>query len=423
MVTDAKRQAAEALLGALPLPENEAGWAREARARARTRLLEAGAPGRRDEYWRQTDPSRLTAPLAPVGPSEEPPAEPAFFGEVSARLARFVNGYWRPDLSDTLPHDGLAAIPLREALGQDIGMAREIFGALEAAGQEKVERPLAALNTAAAEEGLVLHASAPVPDAVHVRQDQIGEGTSLLHHLVRVESGAELTILESGVAGNTVIEVDVAPGGTLHHVRVQEGERMPSATHVFARIGEDATFKSFTLTADGALTRNEVVIELAGDSGSGHIGGAVLGKDATHADNTVFVTHTGQHCESRQVFKNVLADTAKAIFQGKIFVRPGAQKTDGYQISQSVLLDAGAEFSAKPELEIYADDVQCSHGSTTGALDRDALFYMRSRGVPKEEAEALLVLSFIDPAIQEIADERIADAMRERVAAWMGARR
>jgi len=262
-----------------------------------------------------------------------------------------------------------------------------------------------------------------VADAVHIRQDQMGEGASLLRHLVRVEEGAELTVLESGVAGNTVMEVDLAPGATLHHVRLQDAPDRPSATHVFARIADEATFKSFTLTAEGSLTRNEMVIELAGEHGSGHIAGAVLGQGESHADNTVFVTHTGTHGESRQVFKNVLGDSAKAIFQGKIFVRPGAQKTDGYQISQSVLLDAGAEFSAKPELEIYADDVQCSHGSTTGALDRDALFYMRSRGVPKEEAEALLVLSFIDPAIQEIADERIADAARERVAAWMGARR
>ncbi|MEM9735392.1 MAG: SufD family Fe-S cluster assembly protein, partial [Pseudomonadota bacterium] len=129
-----------------------------------------------------------------------------------------------------------------------------------------------------------------------------------------------------------------------------------------------------------------------------------------------------EHCESRQVFKNVISDKAKAVFQGKIFVREGAQKTDGYQISQGVLLTDGAEFLVKPELEIYADDVACSHGSTTGALDETALFYLRSRGVPQVAAEAMLVAAFVDEAIMEIADEALADLMRDHVAAWMAAR-
>jgi len=422
MATDQKRMAAEGLLSALRHPDGEAGWARDARARARTRLLESGAPARRDEYWKYTDPARLTAPLAPSEAAEGKGTPAPFDFGVPARLMRFVNGRARPDLSVGAVQDGLAAIPLRDALTADIGMARELFGVLEAAGQEKVARPLAALNTAAAEAGLMLQATGQVAEPLHLHHDQIGEGASLLRHLVRVESGASLTLLESGAAGNTVMEVDLAPGATLHHIRLQEGERSPGATHLFARIADEATFKTFTLTADGALTRNEVVIDLVGESATGHIAGAVLGSGQSHADNTVFVTHTGIHCESRQVFKNVLAGEAKGIFQGKIFVRPGAQKTDGYQISQSVLLNAGTEFSAKPELEIYADDVQCSHGSTTGALDETALFYLRSRGIPRAEAEALLVLSFVAEAIEEVDDERLAEAMRGRVAAWMGRR-
>ena len=141
-----------------------------------------------------------------------------------------------------------------------------------------------------------------------------------------------------------------------------------------------------------------------------------------HIDNTVFVTHDAVDCESRQVFKNVLAGQARGIFQGKIFVREGAQKTDGYQISQAVLLDDGAEFSAKPELEIYADDVACSHGSTTGALDPTALFYLRSRGVPQKTAEAMLIAAFAEEAIEEIDDENLADAMRAEVERWMASR-
>ncbi len=421
MSQDLKRTAAEAQLAALPLPEGEAGWAHDARARARTRLLEAGAPARRDEYWKYTNPAALTAPSAIAEASEDAPSAQAFHG-IDAAMVRFVNGRLRADISDPLDGTGVAAATLTETLSQDISIAREIFGVLEAAGQQMVARPLAALNTATATEGLVLQATGPSPRPIHIRYDQIGEGASVVHHVIRVETGAELTLLESGTATNTVLEVDVADGGVLHHVRTQTGPRAAQATHIFARLGAESQFKTFTLTADGDLTRNEVVMELTGDDASGHIAGAVLGRESSHTDNTVFVTHDAVNCESRQVFKNVLADKSHAVFQGKIYVKQVAQKTDGYQISQAVLLTEGAEFLAKPELEIYADDVACSHGSTTGALDPTAMFYLRSRGVPRAEAEAMLIAAFSDEAIGEIADDALADAMRDEVARWMASR-
>ena len=128
------------------------------------------------------------------------------------------------------------------------------------------------------------------------------------------------------------------------------------------------------------------------------------------------------NCESRQVFKKVLKSGAKGVFQGKILVKEGAQKTDGYQISQGLLLTEDAEFSAKPELEIYADDVACSHGSTCGAVDETALFYLRSRGVPEAEAKDMMVLAFVDEAIQEIEDDAVADVIRARIGEWLNRR-
>jgi Fe-S cluster assembly protein SufD len=419
---DAKRKAAEALLHVLPLPGTEAGWAREARAAARTRLLEAGAPVKRDEYWKYTDPAALSAPVAAVDATAASPEMESQFGSVHPLRARFVNGRLRADLSDSLSQEGLAAVPLADALAVDISFARGLFGTLEAAGQEKVRRPLAALNTACATEGLALHATGAVERPVHLRHDQLGEGASLLRHLVRVEAGASLMLLESGVPTNSVIEGDLAEGAVVQHVRIQEGPCAKAASHIFARLGAGAQFKTFTLTADGDLTRNEVVMELAGDHAAGHVAGAVLAKGEAHVDNTVFVTHSAAACESRQVFKHVLTDRARGIFQGKIFVRPAAQKTDGYQISQSVILNDRAEFSCKPELEIYADDVKCSHGSTTGQLDDTAMFYLRSRGVPRVEAEAMLVAAFAEEAFEEIADATLADAMRAHVARWMAGR-
>ncbi|MEM7210372.1 MAG: Fe-S cluster assembly protein SufD [Pseudomonadota bacterium] len=418
-LADQKRLAAEALLSALPVPMEESSWAHDTRARARTRLLDAGAPVKRDEYWRYTDPSLLTTPLALAEASEATPA-PSGFG-ADAVQARFVNGRFREDLSDALTLGGAVVATLGDTLKQDISIARELYGKLEMAGQEKVSRPLAILNTAAATEGVVVQATGAA-GALHIRSDLVGEGAALLRHLIRIEKGAELTILESGPVTNSVMEVDIAEGGTLHHIRLQTGNRASSASHVFARIGTEATLKSFTLTADGELTRNEVIMDLTGADAVGHVGGAVLAQGDAHVDNTIFVTHSDLNGESRQVFKNVMAGKAKSIFQGKIFVREGAQKTDGYQISQAVLLNDGAEFSAKPELEIYADDVACSHGSTTGALDPTAMFYLRSRGVPRAEAEAMLIAAFADEAIAEIEDEALADAMRAEVAAWMSSR-
>ena len=196
-----------------------------------------------------------------------------------------------------------------------------------------------------------------------------------------------------------------------------------AVTHLFARIGKAASLKSFTLTANGRLTRNEAVLEIAGDGAVAHVAGACLGDGDFHHDDTVFVTHDAVACESRQVFKKVLRNGATGVFQGKILVKPGAQQTDGYQISQSLLLDEDSQFLAKPELEIYADDVKCSHGSTSGAIDETALFYLRSRGLPEAEATELLVLAFLAEALDEIEDEALRGEIRSRLEAWLKRRR
>jgi Fe-S cluster assembly protein SufD len=221
-----------------------------------------------------------------------------------------------------------------------------------------------------------------------------------------------------------VLEAEIAEGAALHHVRTQgrdHGRR--AATALFARLGRASTFKSFTLTLNGRLTRNEAVVEFTGDDAVAHIAGACVGDGDFHHDDTVFVTHAAERCESRQVFKKVLKNGAVGVFQGKILVKPGAQKTDGYQLSQALLLDEASQFLAKPELEIYADDVKCSHGSTVGAVDPTARFYLTSRGVPRAAAEALLVLAFLDEAIAEIEDPGLADEIRGRLAAWIARRR
>jgi Fe-S cluster assembly protein SufD len=249
----------------------------------------------------------------------------------------------------------------------------------------------------------------------------------ILHHVIKLDPGAEMTLLENGPAAarfNNVLEVDVADGASFHHVRTQgrDHERR-AATHLFARLGAESRFKSFTMTANGVMTRNEYVLELTDDDAIAHVAGAALGDGDFHGDDTVFVTHQGLHCESRQVFKKVLRNGATGVFQGKILVKAGAQKTDGYQISQALLLDGDSQFLAKPELEIYADDVICSHGSTSGAIDEDALFYLRARGMPEGVATNLLTLAFLAEAVDEIEDEALQGEIKLLLEGWLERRR
>ncbi|WP_224814947.1 SufD family Fe-S cluster assembly protein [Hasllibacter sp. MH4015] len=417
----------EARIAALTMPEG----AQDLRKSALARVREMGLPTRRDEYWRYTNPATLTQATAPRAAVFRPDDEVAMFRGIDRLKVVFVDGVFSPEKSDDLSMAGLEIERLSEALAKDIHWAKDLYGTLEARGQVPVPRPLAALNTAFASDGVVIRATgkAARPVAlIYLHEEETSDAT--LHHLVKVEPGAEVTVLEAGPAAarfNKCMEIDVAEGGAFHHVRAQgrDHERR-CMSHMFARVGAEALYKSFTTTANGVMTRNEHVIEIVGDNASAHVAGAALGDGNYgdfHHDDTVFVTHDAVDCESRQVFKKVLRNGAEGVFQGKILVKAGAQKTDGYQISQSLLLDDDSSFQAKPELEIYADDVICSHGSTTGAIDEDALFYLRSRGVPTEEATDLLTLAFLAEAIEEIADEALRDDITGRLQDWLERRR
>ena len=423
----AREAATAARLADLVLPRG--GFTAAARAEAIARVRAMGLPGRRDEYWRWTDPAALNA-AHPEGAAAFRVDRPIFEGRDKVRLV-FVDGVFDAAASDDPALAGAEIALLSGAEGLDIHWAKALYGTLEAASHDPVPRPLAALNTAAAGEGVLISVSGRPARPLHISYRQSSEMSDvMLHHVIRLEPGAELTLLETGTPGargNVVTEVDIGAGARFHHIRPQ-GRAFDRVlvTHLFARLAEGALMKSFTLTANGRLTRNEAVIRIAGDGAVAHVAGAALGdgKDAPFLhDDTVFVDHGAVGCESRQVFKKVLKNGAQGVFQGKILVRSGAQKTDGYQISQALLLDDDSQFLAKPELEIYADDVACSHGSTCGAVDEHMLFYLTSRGIPRAEAEELLVLAFLDEAIAEIEDARIAAGMRERLAAWLARRR
>lgn len=423
----AKPDLLQSRLDGLAMPAN----ASDAREAALNRLITMGLPVRRDEYWRYTDPASLTQASAPRAAIFHDASDVPLFKDIDRLKVVFVDGEFSAEKSDDLALAGIEIERLSDALAKDIHWARDLYGTREAAGQDPVARPLAALNTAFATDGIVIRATgkASKPVAlIYLHKDETSD--AILHHLVRVETGAELTLLEVGPAAarfNKCMEVDVADGGAFHHVRAQGRDHERRAvTHIFARVGADALYKSFTTTANGVMTRNEHVIEITGDRAKAHVAGAALGDGKTapfHHDDTVFITHDAVDCESRQVFKKVLRNGAEGVFQGKILVKAGAQKTDGYQISQALMLDEDSSFQAKPELEIYADDVICSHGSTTGAIDETALFYLQSRGVPKGVATDLLTLAFLAEAIEEIDNEALREDISARLEQWLVRRR
>ena len=421
-------EALAARLGSLLLPAGS-HWSGAARKDALARLNAVGLPGRRDEYWRFTRPDSFNQPVATPAAILDYGDEAPVFSELDRLKIVFIDGVFNAEASDDLTLAGVEISRLADA-GDD-HWAADVYGSLETSGQSPVLRPFATLNTAFASDGILIRVTGKAAKPICMSYVHADENSDvLLHHVIQLEAGAELTVVENGAAAarfNSVMEVAVADGAKFHHVRAQGRDHERRAiTHMFARLGRESLFKSFTLTANGAMTRNECVIEVLGDNAVAHVAGAALGDGAAgdfHHDDTVFITHDALNCESRQVFKKVLRNGATGVFQGKIWVKPGAQKTDGYQKSQALLLDDDSVFLAKPELEIYADDVICSHGSTSGAIDETALFYLRSRGVPMAKAQDLMVLAFLAEALQEIDDEVIAADILTRLEAWLERRR
>lgn len=274
---------------------------------------------------------------------------------------------------------------------------------------------MVALNTMLAEDGVVVTVGPDVDCgplvllAITVGDDVEMPAVHLRHRIV-LRAGARLTLVEIAAGKgryftNSVVETVVADGAKLSHVRIQR-ESLDAATisTLFVDASAGATYDSFTLVLGGKLGRTEVHARLAGPHSAVHLNAAQLLAGSQHADMTTVVSHDAPSCASRQTVKNVLAERAHGVFQGKIEVARVAQKTDGYQMNQALLLSPDAEIDSKPELEIFADDVKCSHGATVGELDTDQIFYLRSRGVPERDARTLLIRAFLAESLADIED-------------------
>jgi Fe-S cluster assembly protein SufD len=248
--------------------------------------------------------------------------------------------------------------------------------------------------------------------------------------LVVVEKGARAMLIESyeGPSGsdyqvNAALEVFVGDEAHVDHVKlIGEGSDALHVSTLAAAIGARARFNTFTFTAGGAVVRNQLFLNFDGEDTVAGIRGSTLIKGKQHADTTLVVNHVARGCQSREMFKTVLDGEAHGIFQGRITVRQGAQKTDAKMMTRALLLSERAEADNKPELEIFADDVQCGHGATAGALDDELKFYLMARGIPAAEAEALLIRAFLGEAIDGIEHAGLREALMDSVANWLKAR-
>ena len=381
---------------------------RQARDDAASLLRDAGLPSRRIEAWRYTDLRLLSGlTLAADMPALAPGDASRLLGRLDLESAGlsdaprlvFVNGRLDGALS-RLP-DGVAITPGAQ------------YGRLARPGRDT----LVALNSMLSEDGAAIHVGAGV-DAGRLLLVLLAAGggqdqavSSHPRFSVLLEAGARLSLLEIAhgeglYVNNPVLEVELRHDAHLTHVLLQDesAEALHFST-VYAETAALASYDSFSLALGARLARHEVHARLAGKGGEVQVNGAQLLSGQQHADLTSVIAHDAPACTSRQTVKNVLSGHARGVFQGKIVVARAAQKTDGYQMNQALLLSDTAEIDSKPELEIYADDVKCSHGATAGALDEAQLFYLRSRGVPVHEASAMLVRAFLADALALIDDE------------------
>jgi Fe-S cluster assembly protein SufD len=388
----------------------------------------AGLPHRRIEDWKYTD---LRALMRDVKPLAGPPDAVAksraksagqLLAGIDCRRLVFVDGGFVPELSDLSPENGLTVGAMAQALAKGDALVAAHVGKVIA-----TKDPAVALNTALMGDGAVIHIAAgtAVARPFHLVFAGIQPASTFTRSLIVVEKSAKAVLIESHESGeaqvNSALELVVGDDAQVDHFKITSAQALHVST-LMAALGARVKFNSFAFTPGSAVVRNQLFVRFDGEGSEAAIGGASLLNGRQHVDTTLVIDHAAGGCCSRERFKSVLDGESRGIFQGKIIVRPHAQKTDAKMMTQALLLSDNAEADNKPELEIFADDVQCGHGATVGALDADLLFYLRARGIPAQEAEALLIQAFIGEAIETIAHDGIRAALMNAAIAWLKGR-
>jgi Fe-S cluster assembly protein SufD len=428
--TDKSRAGSDLLtLSRARLPGTDA--VAELRGQAFASFERQGLPHRRVEEWKYTDlraQMREVLPLAGIPDAAALARAKAALASVAIEGASklvLVDGVFAAGLSDTAGLEaGVSVQTLREAL--QAGKAELL--------QTAVTDVMLALNTALATDGVIVtiadgaKLSRPL-QIIHIATAAKASRTS--RSRVSLGNGAQANLVESIVAAegaaayqaNDAIAITVGDDAVLAYTRLmREAADAINIASALITVGAGSKLNLFNMTSGGSLSRLQGFITLAGEDSELTVNGVNLLRDRQHGDLTLVVDHAMPGCTSRENFRAVLDDRAHSVFQGRIIVKPDAQKTDGKMMTRALLLSDEAEADNKPELEIFADDVSCGHGATSGALDDSLLFYLRARGLPERQAQALLIQAFVGEAIEAIEDEALRERVIDTAQAWLEAR-
>ena len=396
-------------------------WLGSLRHSAAARFAEIGFPTRRDEEWRFTNVAPIAETpftLASRAQSEltaEGLRQFTYEGLTGTQLV-FVNGHFAANLSSQTVPGGVIVKTLAQAMAENSGVVETHLGQ----SAQFDTQAFVALNTAALEDGAFVHiaAGAIVTAPIHLLFVSTVESGPTVSHprtLIVVEENSQATLIESyaGPAGqvyftNAVTEVILAQNAVVDHYKVQrESEKAYHIATMQVSLARSVNFSSHSIGLGGLLVRNDANAYLGGEGIECTLNGVYLGKDKQLIDNHTAIDHAMPHCNSHEIYKGILDDNSRGVFNGKIFVREDAQKTDAKQTNQTLLLSPNAQIDTKPQLEIFADDVKCTHGATIGQLNAEALFYLRARGIAKADALALLTYAFASDIVSRIKVDAI----------------
>ena len=412
------------------------GRVAEARRAAFDAYDRVGLPHRRIEDWKYTDLRVLMREVLPLAPAPDAAALTRAAAAVKlqavkgARRLVLVDGVFAPKLSDL---DGLEN-------GVAVGTLHGVLESGEAGLQDQLfsldsANPMIALNSAMMTDGVVIQ----IADGVLLTQPlqiiHVATGTTptamFTRSLLRLGKDAGVTLVESYIAADGAktyqvhdsLIVAIGDNSRLDHVRLIEDSREAvNIASAVVTLGAHAHFNTFGMASGAAVSRYQATIAFAGEHSRVETNGVNLLNGRQHADTTLFMDHAVPNCASREVFRAVADDRGHSVFQGRIIVRPQAQKTDAKMMTRALLLSDEAEADNKPELEIFADDVTCGHGATTGALDESLLFYLRARGLSEKEAQALLIQAFVGEAIESIVNDDLRELAIAAAQRWLEAR-
>jgi len=403
---------------AAQLPGAGLSWLDKRRAEAMKAFNVTGVPTRRVEAWKYTDlAASLTETLIPASRVREMPKEAGAFADLPGVRLVFVGGFLHEvDGTET----GVEIADLSTIDASTPGWVRDHLGLLAVGA----EQPLGAVSLALMRSGAAVRVRAPNA-ALHLdflNPFRRGDVVSHTRVLIVIEEGASLRLMESHTGEgtdqtlvNVGMEFVLMPGAKLEHVRLQaEASAVRHVTSIGARLGRNADYRALFAALGAKLSRLDIRIRLEGEGALANLRN-IAAPYAGIADITTVMDHASPHTTSRQLFKSVVGGNGRSVKQGRVLVREGAVKSDSHQLFKALLMSPRAESDAKPELEIFADDVICGHGTAIGALDEDSLFYLRSRGIPELEAKELLIQAFLEDAIGDFVDPAVHSALWQRL--------